>query len=271
MRKLFSWIIILLLLISRLSLAESGNTSDVEMFDIAIAQLRQMDSRESIADAQEMFEDITSNYNQAKSFVLYTTALLNIYDGAFDEAEAQIAVLKMNTEFAGLLKENGLQSCDVLQTYIRAKQSDDAGDITKALQMYSDCMGFMDSQERSVALIVKAYNNALEMYNNGQYEEAVEIFEILGDYKDSQEMVEKAKALLPTPTPVPTPTPTPTPSPSPTPTPTPTPTPSPSPTPIPTPSPTSTPSNIPKSEPEVKPESTSVEQKWVIQGRIYYF
>ena len=124
----------------------------------------------------------------------------------------------------------------MLENYILARQAEEEGRYTDALEIYTS-MNFLDSLERSVSLVGSSkeqqYVAAEELFETGRYIEAAEAFSVLGQYKDSASHAEECLARV---TPEPTPSPTPIPSSKPTVTPTPKPTMKPSS--VPSPSPT---------------------------------
>lgn len=219
-------IIVMIVMIGCSVLAEAGRTDDAVVFLNAIDMLKQTKSRQSVAEAQEMLEGINSNYNQANMFGMYASAIVDIYDDNFNEAQNKLTVLQMNSDFSGLLKQYGLPELSVLENYIVARQAETEGRYSEAFELYTS-MNFLDSLDRSVNLVgaskEQQYVAAEELYEEGLYAEAAEAFTSLGNYKDSASRAEDCLARV-TPEPTPSPTPSPSPMPAPTPAPTPIPT-----------------------------------------------
>lgn len=216
--KRFLSILLFIILFSCPVKAEVVRTDDAVVFLGAVGQLKHINSRESVEDAQQIFKGITSNYNQSNLFAIYASAIIDIYDGSYDDAQTKIDVLSMSDSFIKLLEKYELQSCNVLQQYIEGRRMEDAGDYQGALTVYAT-MNFLDSPERMIVIMGDAkeqkYAEAKDLFDAGSYEQAAQIFESLGNYKDSAEMACNASALIPTPSPTPTSTPAPTPEPTP--------------------------------------------------------
>ena len=66
-----------------LAYAEVVRTDDAVVFLGAVDQLKHINSRESVEDAQQIFKGITSNYNQSNLFAIYASAIIDIYDGSY--------------------------------------------------------------------------------------------------------------------------------------------------------------------------------------------
>ena len=211
MKRIKSMLVILTILIGCSGLSEAFRTDDALVFHEAVNMLRQINSRESIEDARQLFQGIASNYSQSNLFAIYASVLLDIYDGYFDGAITKIEVLSMQKDFPELLQSNGLQSCDVLQNYIQGRRFEDAGDYQAAIGIYAT-MNFFDSPQRMIDIMGKdkeqRYAEAMALFESGKYAKAAKAFSALGNYKDSKKMAKKAAALVPTPKPTPKPTPT---------------------------------------------------------------
>ena len=197
-------LVVTFLMIIVIASAEVIRTDDSTLFAQAISMLKQMDSRESVEDAKSMFGQITSKYNQSNLFAIYADTILDIYDENYELAQTKTDVLSMNETFVKLLIEYELQGCDVLQQYIAGRRLEESGNYSEALAVYAT-MNFYDSPERMITIMDKAkeqsYNYAQTLFASGTYDQAAEVFSSLGSYKDSAEMAEKAKTLIPTPTP----------------------------------------------------------------------
>lgn len=128
-------------------------------------------------------------------FGMYASAIVDIYDDNFDDAQNKLTVLQMNSEFSGLLKKYELPDCSVLEQYIQARQAEKDGRFSEALEMYTS-MNFMDSLERSVSLVggskEQEYNRAQELFTSGDYYAAAQAFLKMGTYKDCAEKADEA-------------------------------------------------------------------------------
>jgi len=152
MKRIIAGMIILSLMLSCIGYSEASRTDDAVVFLNAVEMLKQIKNRQSVADAQELFAGISSNYNQANMFSMYASAIVDIYDENYNEAQNKLTVLKLNSDFEGLLKKQGLPDCSVLENYIIARQAENEGKYDDALSMYTS-MNFLDSLERSVSIV----------------------------------------------------------------------------------------------------------------------
>ena len=123
MKKVIA-VILAILLTGCSAFAEAGKTDDAIVFLNAVEMLKQIKSRQSVADAQEMLAGINSNYNQANMFSMYASAIIDIYDESFDDAENKLTVLKMNSEFSNFLKKYG--NCSVVPQVLQDRPRRDA-------------------------------------------------------------------------------------------------------------------------------------------------
>ena len=202
MKRLAALILVWLITISGVAFSESqsGRTNDAVLFDEAIAELQHINDPDSVEEAYDFFQAITSNYNQAIRFRTYTEAVMNIYANQFDDAEIKLEMLSKSTEFTDFLQKYELPTCDVAMQYIKARRVEDNGSIDEAINIYTS-IDFLDSLDRAIALTGDAkeiaYQNAVALYESKKYTEAAAAFKDLGSYRDSESRAAQASALMP--------------------------------------------------------------------------
>ena len=192
MRRIIIGMIVLSFMLSCVGYSEASKTDDAVVFMNAVEMLKQIKNRQSVADAQELFAGISSNYNQANMFSMYASAIVDIYDENYNEAQNKLTVLRMNSDFEGLLKKQGLPDCSVLENYIIARQAETEGKYDDALSIYTS-INFLDSLERSVNIVgmEQKYNQGNSLMEEYEYNQAYLIFSELGNYKDSAGLAEE--------------------------------------------------------------------------------
>ena len=198
MKRLISFLLCIVMITILTVCAESSDSDDAMVFSQAIARLKRVNSRASVEDARNMLNNIASNYQQANMFSLYASAILDIYDDDFDRARIRIELLEKRVDFAELLENYELPSCEILKRYIEARCAEKEGRYDTAIDIYIS-INFLDSMERSFELTYLArsreYEYALELFNAGKYYEAALAFMALDGYKDSAQMYDKALKL----------------------------------------------------------------------------
>ena len=135
----------------------------------------------------------------------YNKAVALADAGEYEQAIASLEALgkykdanQKISEYEKQIKENQYQKAVALA---------DAGEYKKAIAMLKDLDDYKDSKDRiteiraelaeeesqkaSEHLINKRYNSAVALAARGEYQQAVEIFKTLGDYKDSVEKLEE--------------------------------------------------------------------------------
>ena len=178
-------------------------TNDAPTFDAALEKLANYKDRGEVEAAMEGFEDIKSDYGNVSMFRMYAEAILNIHDGSYEGAIQILNLLANNRVFSDQLKQYNenlyLPSCEELVKYCTARMCEDQGDYLTALTLYEEVSGIWDSFSRYLDTDKKLgdyreseYQRAEQLLEGGNYEEASEIFQKLGNYKDSEQRYELA-------------------------------------------------------------------------------
>ncbi|MBQ3574066.1 MAG: peptidoglycan-binding protein, partial [Clostridia bacterium] len=216
MKRILAILLVFMLLPA--ACAQVIQVDDKTIHAYALDYLSRINDANSVAEAAEMFGEITSGYGYSSLYQVYSQAIAAIHAEDMDNAESLLALLAFYPEFKVSLTENSLPLCTDLQTYIEARRAESEGRVIDAMSLYRT-INLLDSVQRSVALInlwqAEAYAYAGELFTAGDYEAAADLYVQLGNYSDSASMAERAKALIPTPTPEVTASPTPAPTPVP--------------------------------------------------------
>ena len=140
-------------------------------------------------------------------------------DEDLDEAEALLAKSKRRKKSGGILKvfislafiaaaitggffgfQYYQQFTETAQRYQEAKDLLDAGQLDSAIDIFFTLAGYRDSEALCNQAIEmrnqKNYDAAYADYEAGSYESAITKWENLGDYKNSKEMIEEARAAM---------------------------------------------------------------------------
>ena len=180
-----------------------ADMDDKSAFEDAVEKLRQ-NNRESAEEARQILQGITGN--QSDLLAIYASALVDVYDENFDDAQIKLDVLAMHGDFGPLLNEYALPGLEVVQNYIEGRKLEAIGEYDEALDTYV-LISFYDSAERMVAIMAqrknRAYDDAQALFDAGEYARAAEAFAALKGYRDSAELAKRAAALVPTPKPIP--------------------------------------------------------------------
>lgn len=214
-RRLIAVILGMVLLAGALAQAETGGAaqlSDAVVFERAMQLLQHINQPESVAQAAEVFDSITSDYGSSNLFSGYAKAVSHIHSGDLDGAENYLQVLKDYDGFDALAQSYQLPGAGVLLNYIAARRAELAGRVDVAFDMFLS-MDALDSFDRAVALRDSAfelrYSAGVALFDQGDYEGAEKIFLALDNYRDSAEWAARAHMMqtAPTATPLPQPTP----------------------------------------------------------------
>ncbi len=189
-------IVCLMILCLLSSFAVSEDVSVEVFYRDGIISLKYM-TVESARNAAESFT-AAGSYEQAPEYRQYALSLIDIL--SMDEKDVNLKSMTTRLQFAGeneefrkSLAENRLPSCESLVQYIQARQHEEAGEYIAALNIYKNIRGLLDSMDRRINLSDMAYQQAEELYRNGDYQAAAEIFQNL-DYADSAEKYQQVLA-----------------------------------------------------------------------------
>ena len=178
------------------SIAVSEDVSPEVFYRDGIAVLKYM----TVESAQEAVESFSAagNYQLAPEYRQYALSLIDIL--SMDEKELnlrstvnRLQIAEQNEEFRKSLDEKGLPSCESLELYVQARQHEEAGEYIAALNIYKTVRSVLDSMDRQTVLSETAYQQAEELYRNGDYQAAAEIFQNL-DYADSAQRYQQVLA-----------------------------------------------------------------------------
>lgn len=175
--------------------------NDAPTYDAAIEKLANYKDRSEVEDAIEGFADIKSDYGNVSLLRMYAEAILDIHDGQYDDAIRILTLLSKESSFSKLLrsysKDLYLPSCSELTIYAQARQYEEQGDYLAAKTEYEKITGIWDAFSRYLEVDEllgdyqeSEYQRANQLYDEGKYEEASQIFLRLGDYKDSEQKYE---------------------------------------------------------------------------------
>ncbi len=154
-----------------------------------IAGLEDM-TLESAQNAASSFT-AAGNYQLAPLYKQYALSLAEILSAGAEEINlrttiAHLQVIAKNEEFGKSLADHSLPTCETLIEYIQARQYEESGDYIAALNIYKTYFNLLDCLDRQLSLSDMAYQQAEELYRDGDYQAAAEIFQNL-DYADSTE------------------------------------------------------------------------------------
>ena len=121
------------------------------------------------AEAAEKFEKLGS-YEDASQMTMYAKALNEVESGNYEVALKTFDSL-------GAFKD-----APQMISYYTARELEDWGFYEKASEQYNENPLFKDSQERSLNCL---YQLAAEERANGNYDDAIVLYQYLDDYKDS--------------------------------------------------------------------------------------
>ncbi len=196
MRRVVCLMVFFLILFCSVALCESTRTDDSVVFSVAIEELKHINSKDNVEEAQKILSGITSNYNQANMFRIYAEAIIDVYNGDFDDSQTKLDVLSLSKEFVEMLLEYGLQSCEDIQHYISARRLESEGKLSEAFEIYTS-VNFLDSLERSITIAQKRkemdYQKAMSLFSEGKYSDAAQAFDKLGQYRNSEAMATAAR------------------------------------------------------------------------------
>ena len=188
--------------------AEAGRQDDAARFERAVELLKQVNQPESVRLASEAFGGIASNYNDASLFKGYADMILQIHAGDLDGAESYCQVLSDHLPFQALAQEYGLPTIATIRTYLMGRRAENEGRLEEAFSLYLS-IDFLDAVDRSLALRDAAYEqryaDAIALFDAGLYQEALNAFQNLGNYRDSEAWARRLQYLLTAPTEAPMP------------------------------------------------------------------
>ncbi len=187
---------ILLLSLAFCAPAISEALTKAQMYETGLSFLCTLEP-EDVEIAIIYFENV-GNYEQAKRFVMYGQALLEIFAAEEDDNNLSVAAMRLesldNPAFDEVLSENLLPSVAELQTYIRARRHELDGALDAAVKEYTEVEGTLDALERRINLSIDqkeiTYQEAVGLYEAGEYAEAARLFKALKGWKDSAELYE---------------------------------------------------------------------------------
>ena len=203
--RILSVLLVLLLLMSTAN-AELGMSRE-ELYREGINALFSADEN-GLSSAVSFFER-AGNYRFAQLYAIYAKILQKISRAREDSTEWEegsklleevlisLSFLKDKREFSDDLSENYFPSCEDIEEYVKALKLERTGEIEKAIDIYRN-LSVLDSTNRAIALEQsrkeKRYEEAMQLFNNGEYIKAGHAFEELKDYLDSETMKEKSFA-----------------------------------------------------------------------------
>ena len=169
------------------------------------------------ADAYDIYRKLDERYqtHAAEYLERYNAALALQEAGNLDEAISAFEAISTYSDASTRIKECKYQKAvlmveanqlpDAIAIYtelddyldsaslagkLTADQLYDAGKLAKAYEIYK---GLDEAYQTHAADYLNKYNEAKELATNGSYDEAISIFESIGSYEDSPELVLKSK------------------------------------------------------------------------------
>ena len=188
--------VLLLCLIGSFAAAE-GFTRD-NWYEMGLSALEEM-TADAMGEAVDCF-NAAGGYGQSQNLKTYARSLSDIFsitdDSDLSLTLFQLKDLAKQPELVELLETRSLPSCESLIVYAEAFRAEQAGEYNEARKQYASIRNVLDAQDRMYALTPKAYDQAMALYQQEDYETAAEIFRDL-EYKDSMEMASQAFAHMP--------------------------------------------------------------------------
>ena len=203
--RILSVLLVFMLLMSTAN-AEFGMSRE-DLYKLGIEALFSADEN-GLSSAVSFFKR-AGNYRFAQLYAIYAEILQKISRASEDsteweegsklleEALISLSVLKEKREFLDDLPKNYFPSCEDIEKYVKALKLERTGEIEKAIDIYRK-LSVLDSTIRAIALEQsrkeKRYEEAIQLFNKGEYIKAGRAFEELKDYLDSETMKEKSFA-----------------------------------------------------------------------------
>ena len=166
-------IVILALLLALLTTALPARAlTNAEKYDAALQGMVGYLSGEEGMTAEDLFMLFSgcASYQHSASLAIYCKVLADVEKGDFSMVYPLIRQLRANAAFGEYLAETeGLGTLDELESYVRGREAEQAGDTALALEFYGRCLSFADGETRFYALS----GELLE----GKYQEALNVLQ----------------------------------------------------------------------------------------------
>ncbi len=194
--RLKRWAALLTALVLCFGSAALGEAfTKAQMYQTAIDYLSTLEAED--VEIAALYFDNAGNYGEAKRFVMYCQAVLEILGAGEDSSllsTAAVRLRRVNVDsFNEELEQYGLPAIDDLQIYIRARRLENEGKRAEALALYEQ-ITILDALSRQVDLDLEAqeaqYKKAMALYEEGRYIDAAKIFRTL-DWDDSALMYDR--------------------------------------------------------------------------------
>ena len=193
MRRTTIWMIgWLLILCVGISAVMAEDISKDVFYNEGIRQLDDM-TADSVKSAVDSFA-AAGKYGQARSYRQYAKSLLEILMMDDEDAEVDVETVIYRLEeisqtegFSESLEENEFPSCEMLIIYVRGRQDEQNGNYIAARNAYGEAEDVLDALDRRIDLTPKAYRQAEELYQQGNFDAVVEALKDM-TYKDSETM-----------------------------------------------------------------------------------
>ena len=137
--------------------AEVVRTSDDVLFAEGINLLQHIKDTNSVKAAEEVFSEISSNYNCAQYFRMYAQAINDLNQKQYDTAETRLDLIGEDDSFIAYLKKYSLPSCEEICIYIRACRAEENENYEEAYQLFGQTDVF-DSLDRLFNLKMQILN-----------------------------------------------------------------------------------------------------------------
>lgn len=166
------------------------------------------------ADAAEAFEKL-GDYSNAATYAAYSRGLVLFDQGQYIAAEPYFAKVRdfmygetryqycygcvlesqgSYSEAAAIFLALGqYENAPTLYRYNNARYAEDNNDFATALYDYQQAGDYSDAAIRLDNLRIQIYDQATLLMTEGYYEQALNLFSMLGNYYDSAEMARECK------------------------------------------------------------------------------
>ncbi len=164
-----------------------------DMYRTGLMFLSLLDA-DSVETSVAYFESV-GNYEQAKRFVMYGKALLEIFGADEDRDSLAMAGVRLEMldtpAFGEDLAARGLPAVADLRMYVAARELELEGKYAEALAIYGQIGGTLDALERVLDLTISEqdalYKQAVALFDEGKYVEAGDLLRDM-KWKDSAEL-----------------------------------------------------------------------------------
>ena len=189
MSKIKRWILLLALLVLAAGLSSCGNRQAQNQEEVRLI-VESLLAKGEYSQAAKKAEALAENGD---------SALLSAYcracgAGEQGEYDTAIAALKELGDYRDSAKAAAYYAARQMEDMAAASDAKPAEDRIAAAKAYEALKGFRDSGERAEACMQAAYEDAMGLAEQKQYEEAKAAFSLLGDYRDSANRIRKAEA-----------------------------------------------------------------------------